>query len=141
MFGVPSGITSGMGIFLSRAVAVSKKMLSPQTIGVPFPRPSRRVFHRKFSVSLQVTGGSACVAMPFQVGPLHCGQYLRASSAATHPAGATGATSASSSVQLRAFFIVLSSSCRQASHLYHMGCFCHSLMTTITKNHSPHPYS
>ena len=81
MFGVPAGMTSGMAIFLSRAIAVSRKIRSPQIIGVPHPLPSTGVFQRKFSVSLQVTGGSACNATPFQVGPRHCGQYFRASSA------------------------------------------------------------
>ena len=66
-----------------------------QTIGVPHPLPSIRAFQRKFSVSLQVTGGSASDATPFQFGPRHCGQYFRDSSAMscveTNPTNSTAA--------------------------------------------------
>ncbi|MCH2397871.1 MAG: hypothetical protein MK364_02085, partial [Pirellulales bacterium] len=98
-----------MAIFLSSAIAVSRKIRLPQIIGVPHPLPSTEVFQRKFSVSLQVIGGSACNATPFQVGPRHCGQYFRASSAMSRAENIITNSTATIVVIMRRFIEIYSS--------------------------------
>ena len=72
--------------------------------------PSMGVFQRKFSVSLQVIGGSACNATPFQVGPRHCGQYFRASSAMSRAENIITNSTAAIVVIMRRFIEIYSSS-------------------------------
>jgi len=59
--------------------AVSRKTLSPQTIGDADPRPGISTFQRMFCVSLHSVGGLPCRATPFASGPRHCPQKRSAS--------------------------------------------------------------
>ena len=107
MLAVPSGITSGTGIFLSKAIAVSRKIRLPQTIGVPHPLPATGTFQLMFSVLLQVIGGSACGATPFHVGPLHCGQNICSSFAEIFPENNCAKTKVAIVVSRRCFICLL----------------------------------
>ena len=77
--------------------AVVTNTWSPQTIGVADPLPGIAIFQRTLSVSLHVTGGSACGASPVASGPRHCGQ---APSAAVSPALEAAAGSSPASIHI-----------------------------------------
>src|SRR5688572_32445383 len=62
-------------IFLPVGTAVWIKIWSPQTIGVPVPRPRILTFHFTFSVALHFTGGSAFGPSPVPSGPRHLPQF------------------------------------------------------------------
>ncbi|MXY23265.1 MAG: ABC transporter permease [Acidobacteria bacterium] len=79
-----SGVSSGTGS--PNGTAVRRKTLSSHTIGEADPRPGTSTFQATCSVSLQVSGGSACRETPLASGPRHCPQY-RSASATCAPAG------------------------------------------------------
>src|SRR5688500_5945402 len=65
-------------LFLPVGTAVWIKIWSPQTIGVPVPRPGTLTFHFTFSVALHFTGGSAFGPSPVPSGPRHLPQFSSA---------------------------------------------------------------
>jgi hypothetical protein len=89
-------------VFFPVGIAVWMKILSSQMMGVAFPLPGTLIFHRIFSDSLHVVGGSAEGATPVCEGPRHCGQFLSASPLA-EAVEIVLATSASEAEQTRRF--------------------------------------
>ena len=90
----------------ANGIAVVRKMRSPQTMGVEWPRPGIGVFQRMFvpSASSQSSGGSPSGATPVASGPRHAGQLSIASplaSPSARAAPATKPTSPSSTSQSR----------------------------------------
>ena len=57
-------------------IAVSRKTLLFQMMGVEFPFPSIATFHRMFFLSPHLRGGVAVFETPFASGPRHWCQFF-----------------------------------------------------------------